>query len=70
MCVCVCVCVCVINSFYGLGYFSVDTVFGFYRYYFFMLSWMFQHDYFDTCCFEFLICICLVNFVFAPVQHS
>ena len=26
----------------------------------FMLSWMFQHDYLDICCFEFLKCICFV----------
>ena len=46
----------------------IDTVFGFYGYsFFFMLSWMLQHDYFDTCCFECLICMC---FVFAPVQSN
>ena len=24
-----------------------------------MISWMFEHDYLDTCCFECLICMCL-----------
>ena len=44
----------------------IDTVFGFYGY-FFMLSWMFQHDYFDTCCFVSYMRVFSV-FVFAPVQ--
>ena len=30
----------------------VDMVNGFLWVFFFMLSWMFQHDYFDTYCFE------------------
>ena len=25
-----------------------------------MLSWMFQHDCFDACCFEYLVCMCFV----------
>ena len=37
------------------------------RYMHFMLSWMFQHDYLVTYCFEYLICMC---FVFAPVQRN
>ena len=32
-----------------------------------MLSWMFEHDYLDTYCFECLICMC---FVFRPVQRN
>ena len=28
----------------------------------FMLSWMFQHDYLDTCCFECLIYACVLHF--------
>ena len=31
------------------------------------VSWMFQHDYLDTCCFECLVCMC---FVFAPVERN
>ena len=65
--VCVCVCLSVIISLYGWGYFCVR------RYgiwvlwiFFFMLSWLFQHDYLDTC-FECLISMC---FVFAPVQRN
>ena len=37
----------------GVLFVYVDTVYGFYGY-FFMLSWMFQHDYLDTYCFEYL----------------
>ena len=29
---------------------------------FLLLSWMFQHDCLDTCCFECLICMCFVFF--------
>ena len=67
-CVCVCVCVCVCLSvclsslvcMFGVIFVYVDRVYGFYGYYLFMLSWMFQHDYLDTCCFECLICMCVV----------
>ena len=38
--------------------------------FFFMLSWMFQHDYLDTYCFECLISMCFVFFVFAPIQRK
>ena len=51
MCVCVCVCVRSLVLMVWLIFLYVDTVFGFYGYSFFMLIWMFQHDYFDTCCF-------------------
>ena len=72
VCVCACVCVCVyvcvsvIISLCGWGYFLCTLI----RYMgfmgiLFMLSWLFQHDYLDTYCFECLICMC---FVFAPVQ--
>ena len=54
-----------IISLYGWGYFVyADTVFGFYVFWGRggggMLSWMFWHDYLDTCCFECLICVCFV----------
>ena len=78
MCVCVCVCVrvcvrvCVIISFYGLGFFSLHWYSVWVLWIlFFTLSWMFQHDYFDTCGFEYPIYIhvfCI--FVFAPVQRK
>ena len=54
----------------GVIFVYVDTVYGFYGYCVFMLSWMFEHDYLDTCCFECLICMCFVYFVFAPVQRN
>ena len=56
----------------GVIFVYADMVFGFYGYSFFMLSWMFQHDYLDTCCFECLISYMHVfcNFAFAPVQRS
>ena len=38
----------------------VDTVYGFFMGILFMLSWMFQNNYLDTCCFECLICMCFV----------
>ena len=50
----------------------VDTVFGFYGYSFSMLSRMFQHDGFDTCCFECLICMCFVFLylhLFSAIEH-
>ena len=56
MCVCVCVCVCVCDHFLC----TLIQYLGFMGD-FFMLSWMFLHDYLDTCCFECLIiCMCFV----------
>ena len=49
-----------------------DTVFGFDGYSVFMLSWMFQHDYFDTYCFDCLICMCFVFLylhLFSAIDH-
>ena len=43
----------------GVIFVYADMVFGFYGYSFFMLSWMFQHDYLDTC-FECLFCMSFV----------
>ena len=40
--------------------------------FFFMLSWMFQHDYLDTYCFECLICMCFVFLylhLFSAIEH-
>ena len=37
-----------------------------------LLSWMFQHDCLDTCCFECLICMCFVFLylsLFSAVEH-
>ena len=72
MCVCVCVFVCVCLSplvcMVGIVFVYVDTVWVF----FFMLSWMFQHDYLDTYYFECLIIhmhvFCI--FAFALVQRN
>ena len=50
----------------------IDMVFGFYWYSFFMLIWMFQHDYFDICCFECLIYMCFVFVylhMFSAIKH-
>ena len=39
----------------GITCVFIDTIFGFYGYFFFypslLLSWMFEHDCVDTCCF-------------------
>ena len=51
----------------GVIFVYIDTVYWFYGYSFFMLNWIFQHDYLDTYCFECLICM---RFVFAPVQRN
>ena len=50
----------------------VDMLLGFMGTLFFMLSWMFQHDSFDTCCFECLICMCFVFLylhLFSATEH-
>ena len=39
---------------------------------FFMLSWMFQHNYLGTYCFECLICMCFVFLylhLFSAIEH-
>ena len=41
----------------GIIFVYIDTVFGFYWHSFFMLNWMFQHDYLDTCFFAHLVCV-------------
>ena len=69
MCVCVCVCVCVsvclsvclssLVCMVGVIFVYVDTVHGFHGYSFFMLNWMFQHDYLECLiCIRFVFCIC------------
>ena len=75
MCVCVCVCltlVCMV----GVIFVYVDMVFGFYGVLFvcflLMFSWMFQHDYLDTCCSECLICMCFAFVylhLFSATEH-
>ena len=48
-----------------------DMVYGCYGYSFFMLSWIFQHDYLDTYSLECLIIMLVFCiFVFAPVQRN
>ena len=50
----------------------VDTVYGFLWVFFSMLSWMFQHDYLDTYCFECLISMCFVFLylhLFGAIEH-
>ena len=90
MCVCVCVCECVCvchHQFVWLGLFLCMLIRYIYNMFFygysFLPSWMFQHYYLDTYCFECLvICICFLFlylhlfsacvciFVFAPVQRK
>ena len=67
MCVCRSL-VCMV----GVIFVYVDTVYGFYGYSVFMLSWMFQHDYLDTYCFECLICmgfVFLYLHLFSAIEH-
>ena len=67
MCVCVCECVCLSSlvCMVGVVFVYVDMVYGLLWVLFFMLTWVFPHDYLDTYCFECLICMCIV---FAPVH--
>ena len=54
----------------AITYVYIDVIFAFYGYILFvyiLLSWMFEHDYLDTCCFACLIC---KYFVFALVQRN
>ena len=56
----------------GVVYVYVDTVYRFLLVFFFMLSWMFQHDYLDTYCFECRICMCFVFLylhLFSAIKH-
>ena len=56
----------------GVDFVYVDTVYGFLWVFFFMLSWTFQHDYLDTCCFECLTCMCFVFLylhLFSATEH-
>ena len=61
VCACVCVCVCVCLSslvcMVGVIFVYIDRVYWFYGYSFFMLTWMFQHDYLDTVLSVFYACI-------------
>ena len=74
MCVCVCLSVCLSSlvCMVGAVFVCVDMVYGFLWVFFFMLSWMFQHDYLDTYCFECLICMCFVFLylhLFRAIEH-
>ena len=56
----------------GVVFVYVDTVYGFSWVFFFMLSWMFQHDYLDTYCFECLKYMCfafLYLHLFSATAH-
>ena len=56
----------------GAVFVYVDTVDRFLWVFLFMLSWMFQHDYLDTYCFEYLIYMCFVFLylhLFSAVEH-
>ena len=56
----------------GVIFVYVDLVFRSYGYSFFTLSWMFQHDYLETCCFECLICMCFIFLylpLFSAIEH-
>ena len=44
----------------GITCVYVDTIFAFFPYQSLLLSWMFEHDCLDTCCFGCLICMCFV----------
>ena len=73
VCVCVCVCVCLSSvCMVGVICVYVDMVDMGFMGILFMLSWVFQHDYLDTYCFECLISYMHVFciFVFAPVQRN
>ena len=68
LCVCVLSLVCMV----WVIFVYVDTVYEFSRYSFFMVSLMFQHDDLDTCCFESLICMCVVFVhlhLFSAIEH-
>ena len=64
--------VCLSSLICMVGFFVyVDTVFGFMGI-LFMLSLTFKHDYFDTCCFECLICMRFVFLhlhLFSAIEH-
>ena len=56
----------------GVVFVYIDTVYGFLWVFFFMLSWMFQHDYLDTYCLECLIYMCFVFLclhLFSAIEH-
>ena len=56
----------------GVVFEYIDTVYEFLWVFFFMLIWMFQHDYLDMYCFECLISMCFVFLhlhLFSAVEH-
>ena len=63
-----------------ITYLYIDTVFGFCGYFLkkkkikqsLLLSWMFEPDCLDTCCFGCLICMCFVFLylhIFSAIEH-
>ena len=76
VCVCVCLSVCLSVSHHQFVWFWL-LLCTLIRYmvlwvFFFMLSWMFQYDYLDTCCFECHICMCFVVsylHLFSAIEH-
>ena len=72
MCVCVCVSLLSLVCMVGIIYVYVDTVCGFLWVFFLLLSWMFEHDCLDSCCFGCLICMCFVFLylhLFSAIEH-
>ena len=65
----------------GITYLFIDTIFAFYGYIdlfgvfynrFLLLSWIFEHDCLDACCFGYLLCMCfkiLYLFLFSPTDQ-
>ena len=51
----------------GVVFVYVDTVYGFLWLFFYILSWMFQHGYLDTCCFECFAFLYLL--LFSAIEH-
>ena len=62
----------------GITYVYIDTIFAFYGYILFsfflypslLLSWMFEHDCLNTCCFGCLACVLYFCFCACSVQLS
>ena len=53
----------------GVVFVYVDTVYGFLWVFFFMLSWMFQHDYLDTYLLSVLYARVLYLHLFSTIEH-
>ena len=71
--VCVCECLSIIIILCRVIFVYVDAVYWFYgwfSFFFLMLTWMFQHDCLDTYCFWVSYMHAFSIFVFAPVQRN